>query len=322
VNRIMQTMRWFREVSVLAEDEQRRSGHPEIDVEHLFLALVSVGGSVTDSLAKRGVTLDAARAAFEHIHARHLSSIGVAASGLHDADRRIPDGSARGGYAYRHGVRRMLEEASAAPVPDVALFRALLDEPSGHAREALRELRVDPDALDLAATPQPQPHARSDQAGEYRRFIASAPDTVWALVSDPDRWLEWNDFEFEKAETTSSGVMRAYVRERRLDGKPTRARPGFRVSEFVVSRFEPHRLIEWERSFPDADTTGPQTLRLTLSPRSSGTELTITFMRSRPTGGRRRVMHGLLRPLARLLRPFVVRAHLRGKADNISRALR
>jgi hypothetical protein len=50
--------------------------------------------------------------------------------------------------------------------------------------------------------------------------------------------------------------------------------------------------------------------------------LTITFMRSRPTGGRRRVMHGLLRPLARLLRPFVVRAHLRGKADNISRALR
>jgi uncharacterized protein YndB with AHSA1/START domain len=322
VNKIMQTMKWFREVSVLAEDEQRRSGHPEIDVEHLFLALMSVGGSVTDSLARQGVTLEAARATFEHIHARHLLSIGVVASGLQDAGRRIPDGNARGGYAYRDGVRKMLEEASAAPVPDVALFRALLDEPSGHAREALRELRVDPDALDLTAAPQQESHARSGRAGEYRRFMASAPDTVWALVSDPDRWLEWNDFEFEEAETTRSGLIEARARARHPDGKPMRARAGSRVSQFVVSRFEPHRLIEWERSFPDTNTTGPQSLRLTLSPQSSGTELTIMFLRSRPTRGRRSATHWLLRPLASLLRPYVVRAHLRGKADNISRALR
>lgn len=322
MNKIMRTMKWFREVSVLAEDEQRRSGHPEIDVEHLFLALMSVGGSVTDSLAERGVTLDAAREAFEHIHARHLLGIGVVASGLRDSGRRIPDGSSRGGFVYREGVRTMLEEASAASVPDVALFRALLDEPSGHVRDALRELGVDPDALDLAAIPQPESHARSEQASEYRRFVASAPDTVWALVSDPERWLEWNDFEFEDATTTDSGFIRAHVRQRRLDGKPTRAKPEFRVSEFVVSRFEPQRLIEWERSFPATDKTAPQSLRLTLTPQASGTEVTITFTQSRPARARRSLMHWLLRPLAMLLRPSLVRAHLRGKADNISRALR
>ncbi|AKK10003.1 hypothetical protein HCH15_02840 [Corynebacterium testudinoris] len=33
----------YRELVILAEDEKRRAGHPEIDVEHLFLALLGVG---------------------------------------------------------------------------------------------------------------------------------------------------------------------------------------------------------------------------------------------------------------------------------------
>ena len=31
MNKYLRSMKWFREMSVLAEDEQRRSHHPEID---------------------------------------------------------------------------------------------------------------------------------------------------------------------------------------------------------------------------------------------------------------------------------------------------
>lgn len=322
MNKIMRTIKWFREMSVLAEDEQRRSDHPEIDVEHLFLALVSIGGPVTDSLSERGVTLSAARAAFERIHARRLSGIGVSMPGLEGATRRIPAGVSRGGFVYRDGVRKMLEDAANKPSQDVALFKALLDESSGDAREVLREFGVEPDALGLAASTELESATRSKQATDYQRFVGERPATVWALVSDPDRWLEWNEFEFDRAETTDGGVIRAYARERHVDGKPTKVRPEFCVSEFVVSRFEPPRLIQWERSFPGTNKTGTQSLRLSLTPQNSGTDLTVSFVQIGPVTGRRTPMGTLLRPLARLLRPFMVRAHLRGKADNISRALR
>ena len=43
MSKIVRHIKCFREMSILAEDEQRRSDHPKIDVEHLFLALVSIG---------------------------------------------------------------------------------------------------------------------------------------------------------------------------------------------------------------------------------------------------------------------------------------
>jgi hypothetical protein len=322
MNKIMRTMKWFREMSILAEDEERRSGHPEIDVQHLFLALVSIGGPVTDFLAERGVTLASARAAFEHIHARRLSGIGVNMPDSPDAVRRIPYGTTRGGFVYREGIRTILEGASNDRVQDVALFQALLDEPSGDAREVLRELGVDPEALGAVAAEDSVSATSSKQATDYHRFVAEEPSTVWALLSDPDRWMEWNEFEFDTAETTDGGVVKAYMRNRHLNGKPTRVKPEFRISEFVVSRLEPLRLIQWERSFTGTDKAGTQSLRISLTPQKSGTNLTVSFVHNPPLSGRRSPMYWMLRPLASLLRPSMVRAHLRGKADNISRALR
>ncbi len=77
MSKIMRTIKWFREMSVLAEDEQRRSGHPDIDTEHLFLALLSIGGPVTQALAGQGVTLSGAREAFADVHARRAAQLGV-----------------------------------------------------------------------------------------------------------------------------------------------------------------------------------------------------------------------------------------------------
>lgn len=321
MSRIMRTMKWFREVSVLAEDEQRRSGHPEIDVEHLFLALLSIGGSVTDALAGQGVTLVNAREAFAGLHVRRAARLGVRVDESADSARRIPDSNARGGFVYRDGVRKMLEDASSKKAPDIALFTELVDEPSGHIREVLRELDVDPDDLVLDDARTGEADTAVEQSQDYRRFVPAAPDAVWALVSDPDRWLEWNGFEFERVEVTGSGVLRAHARQRHVNGKPTRVRPQFRVSEYVVSRYEPPNLIQWERSFPDTDRAADQSLRVSLKAQGSGAEVTVSFPHV-DSAGRAGLGYWLMRPLAKVLRPFMVRAYLRGKADNISRALR
>lgn len=191
--------------SVLAEDEQRRSGHPESDVEHLFLALLSIGGPVTDALAAQGVTLAGARAAFAGLHARRTARLGVRMDESAESARRILDSNARGGFVYRDGVRKLLEDASNQKAPDTALFAERVGEPPGHIREVLRELEINPDhpALDIARTRE------NDTAGEhsldYRRFVPASPDVAWALVSYPDRWLEWNGFEFERVEVTETG---------------------------------------------------------------------------------------------------------------------
>lgn len=250
MSKVRRTVRWFRDMSVLAEDEQRRSGHPEIEVEHLFLALLSIGGPVTEALAEGGVALASAREAFANVHARHLVALGVEVPTPSKTARRIPASKARGGFVYREGVRTLLEDAANQPLQDVALFRALLAEPSGHIREVLRELDVDPDVLLLSLGPSEDRPAVEDGGSGYRRFLPAPAEDVWALVSDPDRWLEWNGFEFDRVEIADGGVLRAHARERRLDGKPTRIKPQFQVSDYVVSRSEPPRTIVWERSFP------------------------------------------------------------------------
>lgn len=161
MRRIMQTMKWFREVSVLAEDEQRRSEHPEIDVEHLFLALVSIGGPVTDALARQGVTLGSAREAFERIHTHRLSRLGIRVSD-NPVQRSIPESSARGGFVYRDGLRRILENAAKQREPDVALFTELLAEPTGHIREAFATCTSTSKRFSSPTPPPPSSRHSSD----------------------------------------------------------------------------------------------------------------------------------------------------------------
>lgn len=285
MTRIGRAIAWFRHISVLAEDEQRRSGHPEIDAEHLLLALVGAGGPVTQSLGRAGVTLESARAAFDEGHRRRLGRLGIAAFADDTGARTIPPGNARGSFRYRPGVRSMLEAASRRPQPDIALFAALTSEPSGHVREALRELGVEPDGLDLTApddglAPRGAPSAAG--AEEYRRFVPAAPLDVWQLVSDPARWSEWHP-------VTGPGDSQGAPR---------------------MGRLEAPEWVEWE------DRSGrrcPRLLRVRLEPAGSGTIVALSLSgdgRS-GSGGRPR---GARRWLQRLL--------LRGQADGISRAIR
>lgn len=315
MSRIRQTMKWFREMSVLAEGEQRAAGHPDIDVEHLFLALLSVGGPVTDALASERISLERARNVFADIHSRRIEALGIRLPTADEGGRRLPDDAGRGEFRYRPGVRRMLEDASAHARPDAALFATLVAEPSGHVREALRELVVEPDAImasiqvGSAAEPATEPF-------EYRRFVPAALEEVWALVSNPSRWLEWNNFDFERAEVAGVGEIRAYVGERGAHRRTSRVKPAFRVATFSVTRCEPRRLIQWDGSYPQGGRPGPR-LRIGLRSQGSGTELTLALIPTRDAGP-----GGPLRWAARAMRSPLARAHLRGRADNLSNALR
>lgn len=216
----------------------------------------------------------------------------------------------------------MLEDAANRPEQDVALLEALVGEPSGHIREVLRELAVSPYSLaSVVGNPIEDP-AQNERPPDYRRFVASPLDQVWALVSDPDRWVEWNSFEFERAEITDSGVTRAYARTRDLAGKPRNVKSRLMIAEYIVSRFEPPHLIQWERSFTGTGMPATPSLRVTLSPKTAGTDVNLTFVRNATPPASKPLTYWFLRSGRKLLFPVVARAYLRGKADNISRALR
>lgn len=303
--KFLRVMKWFREISVLAEDEQRRWRHPEIDVEHLLLALVGIGGPVSDALAQRGVTLDAAREACETTHRQRVARLGVTLSPSETAPT-IPDGPDRGEFRYRHGVRPMLEQAATAPRPDVALFSALLKEPSGRISEVLSALDVDPESLEFTEAEQPPPEARST----YRRFVAAPPEQVWALLSDPKRWLEWNDLTHARAEVDSSGMVHASPRGKADTG-----------TEHTLRVTEPSRSLTWETTFVRNGKRVSQRMGIDVAPHQSGSDVVLTLGRAEREGGWG-LRGWLMRPIARLLAPLLVRGHLRARADNISRALR
>ncbi|AKK10004.1 SRPBCC family protein [Corynebacterium testudinoris] len=101
----------------------------------------------------------------------------------------------------------MLLAAHNSPQPDVALFRTLVAEHTGLVISMLNSFGVDPESLIFAASDTDTTNTRSQ---EYRRFVPATPDEVWSLLSDPDRWLEWNSVEFKRCERADFGVIRAY----------------------------------------------------------------------------------------------------------------
>lgn len=303
MKKYLRSAKWFREMSVLAEDEQRRCHHLEIDSEHLLLALVSVGGPVSDALAAEGVTLATAREACERTHRERIARLGISLP--EESPRTIPAEQPRGEFRYRRELRVALERAAGQPQPDVALFQHLLQEPSGRVPEALETLGVAPEDLRFPTPAASSPEARFT----YRRFLASPPATVWELLSDPSRWLDWNDLSHTGAEVESTGAVRARIRN-----------SSAHVSEHTLTIDEPSRSLHWDTVLPERSTQVAQSLHITLSPHRAGTTLTLSMEPSRNSG--RGLLSRVLRPIARLIAPPLVRGHLRGRADNISRAIR
>lgn len=202
-----------------ANVEAVRLGHPEVDMEHLLLALLVTGGPSARLLLDAGVTLDRGRQAVAEVQQRELSDIGVNLL-------LPPPGQARYDASALplplSGRARELDDRLPFVVDDQALLTALIDDEGGRVRRLLTQVGVDPDALRQAAsiddcapsaeagghTGLPgcvQPGLQSigvepDSAmppepgwlyAVHSQDIPVPADRVWALVSDPERRAEW-----------------------------------------------------------------------------------------------------------------------------------
>jgi uncharacterized protein YndB with AHSA1/START domain len=332
-------------ISVAAKEEYLRSGHPEIDVEHLFLALLIVGGPSGRVLGELGVTLHGAREATERVHAEQIGSLGLTPP-TSLASSTIPDPMASDTRWSDRALKVMRHDNSLGD--DTILLGHLLDEPSGHVVRVLQQLGLSESAVRESiatytdSTEQRSPDGPQDNSPRgdspaggsssvepgatgptrsgwqdvvYSGYIPASPDLVWSLVSDPVRRLEWDGYYYDSAVLRDDGILTTAARLTRPDGKPNRVKPAFRRTEHVVSRYEEGALIEWHLTWPDKP--GIKTvLRMRVEVRPDGTGTTIRLTQSRLK--RRSLVRWVLGPLYR----FSAWQGLFARASAISRALR
>ena len=316
-------------ISVAAKEEYQRFGHPELDIEHLFLALLIVGGASGRVLGDLGVTLHDARAATERVHAEQISSLGVTPPASL-ASATIPDPQAGEIRWSDRALKLMRHDDSTGD--DRLLLGLLLDEPSGHVVRILRQLDISeslvreamanyrdapaPDSSPTALTAAAADPASSGwQEVVYSGHIPVSPDLVWALVSDPARRVEWDGLFHESAVLGDDGILTTAARMTRPDGKASKIKPEFRRSEHVVFRYNEGALIEWETTWPDRPLSRfIARLRIEVQPDGTGTAVVLTQSRRK----RRNPVWRAFSPVYR----FVAWQGLFSRATAISRALR
>ena len=316
-------------ISVAAKEEYQRFGHPELDIEHLFLALLIVGGASGRVLGDLGVTLHDARAATERVHAEQISSLGVTPPASL-ASATIPDPQAGEIRWSDRALKLMRHDDSTGD--DRLLLGLLLDEPSGHVVRILRQLDISeslvreamanyrdapaPDSSPTALTAAAADPASSGwQEVVYSGHIPVSPDLVWALVSDPARRVEWDGLFHESAVLGDDGILTTAARMTRPDGKASKIKPEFRRSEHVVFRYNEGALIEWETTWPDRPRSRfIARLRIEVQPDGVGTAIVLTQSRRK----RRNPVWRAFSPVYR----FVAWQGLFARANAISRALR
>lgn len=306
-------------ISVAAKEEQERLGHPEIDIEHLFLALLIVGGAGSRVLGSLGVTLSSAREACGHVHAEQIALLGITSSRPEPATG-IPDPSI-GGFRWSARGAAIMRTVDLEH-DDSQLLIALLEESSGHITRVLRQLSLT-EAMVLSAAAECRipdaageaPRSGGRNAVSFAGYVAATPSSVWDLVSDPGRRLEWDGYFYDSVEERDDGILVAEARRIRPDGKPVKVRPEFGITEFVVSRYLPERCIEWESSWPlKPGDRYRRRFAVQLEPDGSGTRVTLTQSCLTSAGLRARL-------LAPLLRFSIRQAHF-ARIDAMSRALR
>ena len=313
-------------LSIAAKEEHQRFGHPQIDVEHLFLALLVVGGESGRVLGALGVTLHGAREAAERVHVEQIGSLGLAAPVASLASSTIPDPNASETRWSDRALKVLRQDNPTGD--DRALLTHLLDEPSGHVLRIVQQLGISEsvirESIDLYEDDAEPASAEARAAGipaahwenvVYSGHIPVAPNLVWALVSDPARRVEWDGLYYESAVLGNDGVLTTSARMTRPDGKPSKIKPEFRRTEHVVSQYTEGTLIEWESIWPDRPRSQfAARLRIEVRPDGAGTAIVITQSRRK----RRNLVWRALSPLYR----FFTWQGLFSRATAISRALR
>lgn len=319
MNAFTTAFRRSQALSVAAKEEYQRCGHPEIDVEHLLLALLIVGGPSARILTSEGITLQTARDAAAQLHADHIASLGILTLTAPPTST-IPDPMIAETRWSQRALDVMGRDDSRRD--DRVLLEALLDEPSGHVVGILDRLGISEGTirqaihqhLESPASIGGQTTDPEWQVVVYTGHIPVEPQAVWKLVSDPERRLEWDQLFSAHAEV-SEGVLTTTSPRVRPDGKKLKLKPEFERTRHVVSSMIPGEVIEWEQSWPDAGDRGrSRRLRVHIHPDGIGSRVTLTMSRPAPRG----LAHRLTSPIYR----FFVWQELFARAGGMSRALR
>ncbi|MDO5067278.1 MAG: Clp protease N-terminal domain-containing protein [Propionibacteriaceae bacterium] len=228
---------WTQQVSALAEEEQRRSHCPQVEAEHLLLAMLHLDDAVGDALRQQGVSLEVARQACEHVHPVEEKEAGTP-----------------GETRFREGVQATLERAANQPLPDVALLQLLLQDPSERTTKVLQELRIAYENLRLPTQKKLPP---PDLQITHQSVVPAPSKAVWAVVSDPSRLHEWASFVFDHCELDPTGVPITWSDPgTKRHGLLTVVTDGSR-SENLILVERPLKELRWDIVEPENRTTPP-----------------------------------------------------------------
>lgn len=271
-------------IQAAAATEALALGHPEVDVEHLLLGLLVVGGPSARVLAGVGADLQALRRALSEVQQLDLDELEVAGTTqrtvLHARERSAAPAVPVSGRAQD------LLDAAPRGADDRALLTALIDDEGQRTRRLLEHLGVDAQEVYEQLVPErtpgvPAPTASGSGEEAFAALRGAAPEgsfwieaswsqelpvaveQVWALVSDPSRRPEW-DPGITSVTVTADGLEQM-----------TASGGGQRTQH--VAQFDPHRAMAWRQrgvgtaALPVEATE--QVLQLVLEPHGGSTRL-------------------------------------------------
>jgi hypothetical protein len=307
-------------ISLGARVEALRWGHPQIDVEHVLLALIAGDGPAGRMLREYGITLDDARTAVEVTHDGIVADLGIATSGWIPREATDPLASE---LDWSPGALRLLEHPGDGS-SDLAILEALLDESSGFIVDTLSRLRVDADDLRTrladARRSVPGPTLSHDDPN-WRRvscsaFAPTAAARVWDLVSDPRRRPEWDALTVSVVQIDQH-TWHLQAARVRADGRPARVSRRVRHCRLHLVDIVPGVSLEWETTWPLLRRPVVHRLRICLNPVEGGTRIELHLRMARRRGWR-----GVLQAVPAALRRFMARQLLITQAAGIVRAVR
>ncbi len=216
------TSRW----AGAAQLEAARTRAAEIDIDHLYLGLLAVGGQAARILGRHGVSLTTARRRVRELLASDLDTLGLAA-----AESVLPPPRAARDIdiADWRATDRAYQLVNQAPLRDgtAAALGALIEEPSGVVRRLLASDGVDPDGLltELAkGTPEPAAVERVDadptvlpppsSANRIRHYLSASPQLTADALADPALLAVWA-YDPKRSEVSADGETVRHSRGRK-----------------------------------------------------------------------------------------------------------
>lgn len=206
--------------------EAARTRTSEIDVDHLYLGLLAVGGQAARVLGRHGVSLASARQRVRESLTDDLGTLGLDASD----DVLPPPRAARElEFAEWRATGRAHDLVNEVKLREgsCAALATLIAEPSAVVRRLLVADGVDPEALTAELTATPDEPDAIERAGadpallsspawakQIRHYLSSPPKQVADAIADPALLAAWA-YDARKSEADDSGETIRHTAGRR-----------------------------------------------------------------------------------------------------------